>query len=81
MQNQAGFRRFARQPARALDASAPDSIAELALYLGITPETLSQLAALHHLRRRRAAHRDQGIMQAPGAPSGRPEDSDKRAGV
>ncbi len=58
MPDQAKFPRFARQPYAALPTLRPDAISDLARYLGVTAETLTQLAALHHLRQRRGGLKD-----------------------
>ena len=42
----------------------PDTIPDLARYLGITAETLSQLMAFHHLRERQTALRNRQSLAA-----------------
>ncbi len=55
MQDQTQIGRRARQSEISSPAIRPETIPALACYLGITTETLSQLAALHYLRQRQAA--------------------------
>jgi hypothetical protein len=68
MQDQANLPRFARQSNATLPTFRPDAIPDLARYLGVTPETLSQLAALHDLRQRRGGLKDRpSVAQAAAA--------------
>ena len=56
--------RLERRSKASAPAVGPETIPDLARYLGITAETLSQLMALHHLRERQKALRNRQSLAA-----------------
>jgi hypothetical protein len=64
MQDQPQARCFARQSEFSSPAGRPETIPEIARYLGITTETLSQLAAHQYLRERQTSLRSRPALAA-----------------